>query len=339
MSEGKRGREAEEELSGSKKVHVEEEETDALVVCGIDLGRTCMRYAFACTRRAAQTESLQGLAGHARVVTGKTHPTSLLPDHSVNFTQSLKLLKDEVLSEISIDPKSAGMERSVTESEIKWSVTVPAGTRGATSVMRKAAFDTGMLSDKSSDKLVLYLEPIAAILACEANRFAGREGGAAAAGSHEILTSGDTCMVLDCGGCNVRTTVHCVEATSPLLLAQVSDPSGGPSGSTHVDQEGFEEFLKQLVGANIWSRVKTSWTGANVMQSWEQAKLQFNPAELRDEVGCQCSSPWLGWLIAENLGLSRTCSGLKERLSRTASTSITVMKEVSCECANAATLS
>ena len=54
MSEGKRGREAEEEHSGSKKAHVEEEETDALVVCGIDLGRTCTRYAFACTRRPAE---------------------------------------------------------------------------------------------------------------------------------------------------------------------------------------------------------------------------------------------------------------------------------------------
>ena len=54
MSEGKRGREAEEEHSGSKKAHVEEEETDALVVCGIDLGRTCTRYAFACTRRSAE---------------------------------------------------------------------------------------------------------------------------------------------------------------------------------------------------------------------------------------------------------------------------------------------
>lgn len=54
MSEGKRGREAEAEHRSSKKAHVEEEETDAPVVCGIDLGATCMRYAFAFTRRPTE---------------------------------------------------------------------------------------------------------------------------------------------------------------------------------------------------------------------------------------------------------------------------------------------
>lgn len=150
-------------------------------------------------------------------------------------------------------------------------------------MMRKAAFDAGMLSNESSNNLVLYLEPIASILACEANRIAGREGGAALAGSHEILKSGDTCMVLDCGGRNVRTSVHRVEDTSPLRLAQISDPSGGPWGSTHVDEREFEEFLKKLVGADCWSRVKPSWTGVNVMESWEQAKLLFKPADLQDD--------------------------------------------------------
>ena len=209
---------------------------------------------------------------------GKSHPL-----HKV-IKQSLKFLKDEVLSEINMDPESAGIDRRITASEIKWSVTISTGkTSASMTMMRKAAFDAGMLSHESSNKLVLFLEPIAAIFACEATRFVEHERGAAAAGSHEILQVGDTCMVLDCGGCNVRTTVHRVEETSPLRLTRIGDPNGGPWGSTHVDQEGFEEFLKKLVGTECWSRVKPSWTGANVMQSWEQAKLNLKHADLRDD--------------------------------------------------------
>jgi len=145
--------------------------------------------------------------------------------------------------------------------------------------MRKAAFDAGMISDQNSDKLGLCLEPEAACMACEDQRMS--EESAQSANSLQILKNGDKFMVLDCGGGTVDITVHRVEGIDPLRLSEVCQPSGGPWGSTFVD-EGFEQFLQKLVGPESWERFKPSSEWVDVMEAWEKTKHQFDPSEKSD---------------------------------------------------------
>jgi len=125
-------------------------------------------------------------------------------------------------------------------------------------MMRKAAFDAGMISDPNSNKLGVCLEPEAACMACEDQRMS--EESAQSANSLQILKNGDKFMVLDCGGGTVDITVHRVEGTTPLRLSEVFEvfePSGGPWGSTFLD-DAFEQFLEKLTGSESWGRFKPS---------------------------------------------------------------------------------
>ena len=97
--------------------------------------------------------------------------------------------------------------------------------------MRRAAFDAGLISEESSDRLELVLEPEAACIACEAE--------------NPALDNGDTLMVLDCGGGTVDITMHRVAQKMPdLILDELRSPSGGPWGSTFIDAE-FETFVER----------------------------------------------------------------------------------------------
>jgi hypothetical protein len=132
--------------------------------------------------------------------------------------------------------------------------------------MRKAAFEAGLIPNESSNRLELVLEPEAACIACEAENSA--------------LQDGDTFMVLDCGGGTVDITMHRVVQKSPdLLLDELREPSGGPWGSTFIDAE-FENFVKELIGANLFSRFRPSSQWVEVMRAWEAVKLSFSPGEL-----------------------------------------------------------
>jgi len=123
-------------------------------------------------------------------------------------------------------------------------------------MMRKAAFDAGMISSENSDRPRLCLEPEAACMACEDQRIL-EQGEQNAGIQQQLLKNGDRFMVLDCGGGTVDITVHHVEGTSPLKLTEICEASGGPWGSTFVDQE-FEQFLKKLMGDDCWNDFKPS---------------------------------------------------------------------------------
>ena len=140
--------------------------------------------------------------------------------------------------------------------------------------MRKAAFKAGLIQDESSDRLALALEPEAACVACEAENEALREG-------HRF-------MVLDCGGGTVDITMHRVVEKQPRMqLDEMCRPSGGPWGSTFVDSE-FGAFIKDLVGAASFGRLKASSQWVELMRVWEGVKLGFDPSQ--DLSGENCKS-------------------------------------------------
>ena len=145
-----------------------------------------------------------------------------------------------------------------------WITSSPTPAIDKQGLMRRAAFDAGLISEESSERLELVLEPEAACIACEDENAA--------------LEVGDTFMVLDCGGGTVDITVHRVAQKTPdLLLDELSNPSGGPWGSTFIDAE-FEEFVKKLVGADVFRRFKPSSPWVEVMRAWEAVKLSYDPS-------------------------------------------------------------
>jgi hypothetical protein len=132
-------------------------------------------------------------------------------------------------------------------------------------IMRRAAFEAGLIREENSNRLELVLEPEAACVACEAESAA--------------LNEGEAFMVLDCGGGTVDITMHRVVQKSPALqLDEIRRPSGGPWGSTFIDAE-FENFVEQLIGAERFRRFKPSSSWIEVMRAWEAVKLSFNPGE------------------------------------------------------------
>ena len=132
--------------------------------------------------------------------------------------------------------------------------------------MRRAAFEAGLISEESSDRLELVLEPEAACIACESENSA--------------LENGDTFMVLDCWGGTVDITMHRVAQKMPdLILDELRSPSGGPWGSTFIDAE-FEAFLERLVGRDLFRSFKPSSPWVEVMRAWEAVKLGYDPSAL-----------------------------------------------------------
>ena len=119
--------------------------------------------------------------------------------------------------------------------------------------MRRAAFEAGLISEESSDRLELVLEPEAACIACEAENSA--------------LENGDTFMVLDCGGGTVDITIHRVAQKMPdPILDELRSPSFEPWGSAFIDAE-FEAFLERLVARDLFRSFKPSSPWAEVMRA------------------------------------------------------------------------
>ena len=192
------------------------------------------------------------------------------------ITKSLRYLKDDAMAKI-----NRSQPVPMTAHQIKWVVTVPAIWRDvAKGMMRAAAYEAGMISDAQSDKLLLCLEPEAACMACEMQQRPEGNGAADGLGGC-VLKNDDKFMVLDCGGGTVDITMHQVERRQPLRVVEICQPSGGPWGSTKVDEE-FERFVEKLIGEDNWRRFKPSSAWLDLMKDWEESKLAFNPADYQD---------------------------------------------------------
>jgi hypothetical protein len=90
----------------------------------------------------------------------------------------------------------------------------------------------------------------------------------------------DAFMVLDCGGGTVDITLHNVKTTNPLSVDEIAPPSGGPWGSTYVDEK-FIEFVEGLIGKAKMAEFKKSSYFLELMDSWESVKTSFDGFDTR----------------------------------------------------------
>ncbi|XP_052228946.1 heat shock 70 kDa protein 12A-like [Dreissena polymorpha] len=214
------------------------------------------------------------------------------------FAYSLAYFKDLAIQEI--------MDQSlmrITSDVIRWVITVPAIWKAsAKQFMRQAAYEAGIVTRDSPDRLLISLEPEAASIYCrrlrifqmlsadETYRKLGETINASRASSRSLpeLSSTEICMVpndleqgtrymvVDCGGGTVDITVH--EIVAGGKLKELHRATGGAHGSVGVDEE-FETLLGAIFGPDLLLQFKrkkpTVWV--ELMAIFESRKRTASP--------------------------------------------------------------
>jgi hypothetical protein len=183
------------------------------------------------------------------------------------IADSLRFLKDEALKEI-----KEATSGYLKENNIRWCLTVPAiWTDADKQLMRRAAQKAGLIgtSDEEAERLILVLEPEAAVVYCQEK-------------DQQQLKVGTRFMVVDCGGSTVDITVH--EVITGNKLIEVVGGTGGAYGSTYVDKYFLEEFLPTKLTSEVIYRFhdEEPVDFLNMMEEWEKVKCNFDPSKDKD---------------------------------------------------------
>ena len=168
------------------------------------------------------------------------------------ISKTITYVKDEALKEC-----GRALPNGIRANECQWVLTIPAiWSDKAKGFMRKAAYQAGLIEEQDSRRLLLALEPESAAICCDIG---------------QLVTAGQTFMVLDTGGGTVDITMNRLQSSSPLRLHEVQAPSGGPWGSTFVDNR-FEEFVGDLVGQKSFDALKATAYWIELLENWENVK-------------------------------------------------------------------
>ena len=178
----------------------------------------------------------------------------------------LRQLKDMVLTEL-----QGGGTGLLHDRDVRWCLTVPAIWNDADKqLMRTAAREAGLIGpgDAEADRLELVLEPEAAALYCQE-----KDGDIGAS----RLKIGTRFMVIDAGGGTVDLTVHEVARDG---LREVVPGSGGPCGSTYIDEQ-FLKHIETVLGPYVYRRFREDEPIAfqKLLEDWERAKCDFKGSE------------------------------------------------------------
>jgi molecular chaperone DnaK (HSP70) len=223
------------------------------------------------------------------------------------MTKTLVFLSNFALSEIQMGWLGA---LNITSEHVLWVVTVPAIWNDfGKSFMRKAAFQAGLISEESSDQLLLALEPESAAIAVHGEGNVYGKSGSPKGHSSRLFEEGVEFLVLDIGGGTVDITIHRVATAKPLVLDEITQPQGGPWGGIFVDQE-FKTFLKRFFGTDIYERLQKYHPIeiSEIMDQFKFKKENFDPQDKKqieiamgllysDEVITSCVLPSLKDLV------------------------------------------
>ncbi|CAB5192636.1 hypothetical protein RhiirA5_506095 [Rhizophagus irregularis] len=102
-------------------------------------------------------------------------------------------------------------------------------------IMRQCTYHAGLIKDMYSESLQFTTEPEAAAIYCMQNSLK----------EHDLLTSGTTFMIVDCGGGTIDLTIHKLVGNNQL--SEVTESTGDFCGSTFIDKE-YIKFLRNKLG-------------------------------------------------------------------------------------------
>ncbi|XP_042560108.1 heat shock 70 kDa protein 12A-like [Clupea harengus] len=188
-------------------------------------------------------------------------------------SESLRYLKDHALNMISNHTNG----RTFSASDVTWVLTVPAiWEPAAKQFMREAAIQGGLITETDSSKLIIALEPEAALVWCKQ---LPSDGFISEGLDHEILElkPGTQYIVADCGGGTVDITVH--EVLEGGLLKELHRASGNDMGGGSVDAK-FKNLLRDTFAQKKQNicRFFTDVQGV----SWTEGSIKITFSKLKD---------------------------------------------------------
>ena len=228
-----------------------------------------------------------------------------LPASSV-FAHALRFFKELAIRQLSDQTAMA-----VHNEDIRWVITVPAiWSYSAKQLMREAAYEAGLGSDRIPQQILISLEPEAASIFCrqlrrhqlkperpaELHLTPLTAGGLKPAPLRPWATGGrlqrdsiysepvmealpgNRYIVVDCGGGTVDITVHQIMGLDGHHLKELHRATGGPYGSIGVDL-AFEHLLDGIFGADFMAHFKARLPSSHVdlMVAFEARKRHASP--------------------------------------------------------------
>jgi len=189
------------------------------------------------------------------------NPRTFLPPGKIVVDVIADYLKK--LLEVLMDELREKYGNDVCIENILFCLTVPAmWSDRAKHTMRVAAEKAGMVQSRSSQRLILVLEPEAA--AYYIMNYSPRKIG---------LEPNDRLMVVDAGGGTADLIVHRLKRSGNL--EEVCRGSGESCGSTFVDEEMYN-WLKKKLGP-VWKRMEADNVSLTdyFNEPWQKIKLSF----------------------------------------------------------------
>ncbi|GMH40995.1 hypothetical protein BSKO_08905 [Bryopsis sp. KO-2023] len=209
---------------------------------------------------------------------------------SVVFQKSLEYIKAQALKKVT----DSRVLLSGNAHDVLWVLTVPAiWTDWAKALMRRAAYQAGLIATEFSSRLLLALEPECACIASQVDP-----------NLKHLWEAGSSVLIADCGGGTVDITAHKVTSSNPLKLSELLPPDGGNLGSTQVDKIFFD-FFEELIGEKRYEELQRK-PGAMLAltKEWEEKKKNFEFDE---------SDDWAMLRVGDalmSLGIAREFGGL-----------------------------
>eukprot|EP01083_Nonionella_stella_P262378 892249_1 len=200
---------------------------------------------------------------------------------SIVFVAVFKHLQKQAKSYLKRHKLSRNLFKTLTDKDWQWIITVPAIWNDASKYkMRQWAIDAGLVDPNIEGQCKIVYEPDCASLALQydINKNKSRICSAARVNTsyHNITTfqKGNKYVLIDAGGGTVDIACH--EILGEFGVKEVLAPSGGPWGSTYIDDQ-FEALLKEMFGTHWMTEFKEEH--ANVytalLHNFQVAKEEF----------------------------------------------------------------
>ncbi|XP_005817149.2 heat shock 70 kDa protein 12A-like [Xiphophorus maculatus] len=168
------------------------------------------------------------------------------------FSESLRFLKDDALK--TINSKAPG--QNFIASDFTWVLTVPAiWDESAKQFMREAATQAEIVTEGTEDKLMIALEPEAALVWCKtllSDGFITQNHNSVSLDQ----TPGAQTIIVDCGGGTIDITVHKILKRG--ALKELHRASGNNLGGKTVDRK-FKEFLREIFTDGVWDEYEETY--------------------------------------------------------------------------------
>ncbi|ETO05692.1 hypothetical protein RFI_31704, partial [Reticulomyxa filosa] len=149
--------------------------------------------------------------------------------------------------------------------DVQWVLTVPAiWSNTAKNRMREAAILAGLINESIPDHLIIAFEP---------------ECGSVIARKYCDFKKNDKYILLDLGG--GTADIACHKILNNINVSQIYIPSGGPWGSTYID-EAFWGLLCEIFGRELMGEFKVKYPNEfiRLKENFRQAKHSYNPTSL-----------------------------------------------------------